>query len=191
MTIDEPEPAPDPSTPSNGFASSIAPDAGLAGVGTGAAAAGFGSSVSRRTPTTTTDSFPNPYDEPQRNGVPPAAPTSDGSVISESVYSQQSRFPGGLHVANPSEIPPVPPIPPMANLQQPIRMPVPVTDLSSTSAYANASESGPDDPSAGTSSAPYVHHDAGPIGRDKAAEARTNAEEQREEGEAPPPAYEA
>ncbi|KAI0086381.1 hypothetical protein BDY19DRAFT_357926 [Irpex rosettiformis] len=201
MTIDEPDPSANAGTTSNNFASNIAPEAaGMAGVGAGAVATGVASGAGsigpRRPPSTTTGSFPNPYDTvpstgggSQRSGAPPAAPISDGTVISDSIYSQQSRVP--LHVANPSDYPPIPPMPIASTQQPPIRMPVPFAEESGPSVYGSVSDGSGTDPRAGTSAAPFVHHDAGPIRSNKVEEARTDAGEQHDAGEVPPPAYEA
>ena len=197
MTIDDPDPS--TTNRANNFASTTAPESSMADVGAGVAGIGAASAVAaasnapRRTPTATTESFPNPYsvapssaDGYQRNGAPPTGPTSDGSVVSESLYGQQSRHP--LHIANPSEYPPI-------DNPQPMSMPMPVPEASNPSAYPNSSDSGTSGPQAGTSFAPYVHQDAGsaagPARRTKEEEARRAGEEEHEQREPPPPAYEA
>ncbi|KAI0689430.1 hypothetical protein BC835DRAFT_1369022 [Cytidiella melzeri] len=185
MTIDDPNPF-DPYAGATPAAAASQDGTAVSGA---AASLPATSSVRRRTGTMS-DSFPNPYnavpsstDEYHRAGSPPA-PASDSSVVSESVYSQQSRRP--LHVANPSGYPPIGDI---QHSRQPPRMPLPLMEESEPSVYAPTSVGEPTSPHAGTSSAPFVHQDAGPgPRRTKAAEARSDAVHEQVEA---PPAYEA
>jgi hypothetical protein len=182
MTIDDPNSF-DPYT-GNSSAFRTPPE----GTASAAATLPTASSVRRR-PTTTSDSFPNPYsavpsttDEYDFTGSPPA-PTSDASVVSDSVYSQQSRPP--LHVTNPSTYPPI----------RDVRARVPtafVEDFGPAAVYDASAEGGVSGSRAGTSSAPFVHQDAGTVmgrpARTKAAEARADRVQTQVEA---PPAYEA
>lgn len=193
------------------------------------------SSVRRRT-ATSSETSPNPYssvptssDDLGHNSSPPA-PTSDGSVISASAYSDERADPRRpLRVTNPHSESFMPigdikdrtvflsaerglqvfggqsgassssaiPYNPQAN----IRMPLPFSEDSTASGYGASSEGGTSNAHAGSSTAPYVHNDAGPILASSSSEqrqpARSKPDESRDDAanegqaDAPPPAYEA